>query len=187
MYPFPPRHCIASIATSTARSDEYRIAPAQSYRNVREMRGSLRSDHGDTHPPADLALVARFLHSVHVRAGSVQLSVHVRNLGYNGSTLNLSAARETRAVHTLHQLELSNRLAKLFPIMHILDCYVERSLHEPVSAVNQCEYRWETDVNTYPRGPPLSTSRARSRPDMRTFAPPFTGPSTFSGACQSVS
>jgi len=30
IYPFPPRHCIASNATSTAFSVEYKIAPAQS-------------------------------------------------------------------------------------------------------------------------------------------------------------
>ena len=35
IYPFPPRHCIASSANSTALSDEYRMAPAQSYQMSR--------------------------------------------------------------------------------------------------------------------------------------------------------
>lgn len=36
------------------------------------------------------------------------------------------------------------------------------------------------DGNTNPRGPPLNTRRSRSRPLMRTPAPPFNFPKTFS-------
>ena len=39
----------------------------------------------------------------------------------------------------------------------------------------------------YPRGPPLSTSLSRSRPDMSTFAPFPTSPSTFSSGISTLS
>ena len=42
------------------------------------------------------------------------------------------AETETRIKRTLHKLELSDRLAKLFPFMDILHGVVKRGLHQPV-------------------------------------------------------
>lgn len=38
----------------------------------------------------------------------------------------------------------------------------------------------EAEYFTYPRGPPLRTRRSRSKPDIKTAAPLFNGPNTFS-------
>ena len=80
---------------------------------------------------------------------------------------------------TLHQLEGSHWPAKLFAVVYVLYRKVKCRLHEPQVDCQAVISRSETRTG-YPRGPPLSTSLSRSKPDMRTDAPSLTLPKTFS-------
>ena len=85
---------------------------------------------------------------------------------------------------TLHKLEGSHRLTELFSVVYVLYREVKCRLHEPIDgerAVVRSKAR-----TIYPRGPPLRTSRSRSRPDIRTDTPLSTLPKTFSAQTKFV-
>jgi hypothetical protein len=90
IYPFPPRHCIASDATSTAFSVEYRMAPAQSLHDERNGRVKATRAHFTT----DLALVTRPGDGVNVGSTCVQLCIHVCNLACHVSNLVIASFQD---------------------------------------------------------------------------------------------
>ncbi len=69
MYPFPPKHCIDSFATSTALSVEYNIAPAQSYTKRRCSLSKMTRIIGkNNYPPRNVTFIAGSCNRVNVCA-----------------------------------------------------------------------------------------------------------------------
>jgi hypothetical protein len=93
--------------------------------------------------------------------------------------------RGLRGTRTLHQLEGADGVAELLPLVDIGYGEVKGRLHQPgyPTLVNKPRHGGHLESGeTNPRGPPLSTKRSKSRPDMRTAAPLSTCPRTFSGS-----
>lgn len=123
------------MATSTALSDEYSIAPAQSYAT------HIRFSHQDrppreemmkTYSPTDIPSIARAGYRIHIGPTCACFGIHVRDLAYKRGIVfhsleNLRMQPEERC--TLHELECPHRLTELFPLMDIFDCDVEGTLH----------------------------------------------------------
>lgn len=166
MYPFPPSICIASAHTALAP------APASSeQRNERTKRHlhcaiTRVKDDSRAVSPADVASIARTTDGIHVRPRCRDLGVHVGDLA-------------------LHKLERPDRLAELLALVDVGESDLRSGVSQQSSSGKRRE-RTSKAACMSPKGPPARTSRSRSRPDMRTPAPPLRGPRTFSsGTSQS--
>lgn len=101
-------------------------------------------------------------------------------LKYHVMSINTNTRRGDDFQDTLHKLEGAYWLAELLSLMYVFNGIVKGRLHQAytqwsITILEKPQRLWRT----YPRGPPLRTSRSRSSPDISTFTPPSTGPSTF--------
>jgi hypothetical protein len=89
--------------------------------------GELESS--NAHFTADTSLIASSSNGIYIGSACIQLCVHVRDLPYQHGKQAVTSFDSFR--HTLHQLEGSDRLTKLFTVVYILYRMIKSRLHEP--------------------------------------------------------